>query len=98
MLTPHPSLVPLEMAAAGLPTVTNTFANKTAAALAGISPNLIGVKPTLEGIVGGLRAAIGRVDDVEARLAGAQAMTWPTDWDAAFPTDTMARVNAFLIE
>ncbi len=29
MLTPHPSLVPLEMAAAGLSTVTNTFANKT---------------------------------------------------------------------
>jgi hypothetical protein len=33
MLTPHPSLVPLEMAAAGLVTVTNTYANKTAAAL-----------------------------------------------------------------
>lgn len=98
MLTPHPSLVPLEMAAAGLPTVTNTFANKTAAALAAISPNLLGVKPTLEGIVAGLRAAIARVDDVETRLAGARAMTWPTDWDAAFPRDTMDRVNAFLDE
>ena len=98
MLTPHPSLVPLEMAAAGLPTVTNTFANKTAEALAGLSPNLVGVKPTLEGIVAGLRTAIGRVDDIEARLAGARAMTWPTDWDAAFPRDTMDRVNAFLAE
>lgn len=98
MLTPHPSLVPLEMASAGLPTVTNTFANKTAEALAAISPNLIGVKPTLEGIVDGLRAAIGRVDDVEGRLAGARAMTWPTDWDAAFPADTMERVNAFLAD
>ena len=96
MLTPHPSLVPLEMAAAGLPTVTNTFADKTAEALRAISPNLIGVKPTLEGVVAGLRAAIARVDDVEGRLAGAQAMTWPTDWDAAFPAETMARVNAFL--
>ncbi|RYB03487.1 glycosyltransferase [Lichenibacterium ramalinae] len=96
MLTPHPSLVPLEMAAAGLPTVTNTFANKTAAALAAISPNLVGVPPTLDGIVAGLRAAIARVDDVEGRLAGAEAMTWPTDWDAAFPQDTMDRVNAFL--
>ncbi len=96
MLTPHPSLVPLEMAAAGLPTVTNTFANKTEAALKAISTNLIGVKPTLEGIVDGLRTAIARVADVEARLAGAQAMTWPTDWDDAFPPDTMARVNAFL--
>ncbi len=98
MLTPHPSLVPLEMAAAGLPTVTNIFANKTADALSGISPNLIGVKPTLEGIVAGLRAAIARVDDVEARLAGARAMTWPTDWEAAFPAEAMAKVNAFLAE
>ncbi|WP_237481917.1 glycosyltransferase [Lichenibacterium dinghuense] len=98
MLTPHPSLVPLEMAAAGLPTVTNTFANKTEAALRAISPNLIGVKPTLDGIVDGLRAAIARVDDVDGRLAGARAMTWPTDWDEAFPADAMARVNAFLTE
>ena len=98
MLTPHPSLVPLEMAAAGLPTVTNTFANKTEAALRAISPNLIGVKPTLDGIVEGLKAAIARVDDVEARLAGAQAMTWPTDWEEAFPADAMARVTSFLTE
>ena len=96
MLTPHPSLVPLEMAAAGLPTVTNTFANKTEAALGAISSNLIGVEPTLEGIVEGLRQAIARVGDIEARLAGARAMTWPTDWEEAFPADTMARVNALL--
>ena len=37
MMTPHPSLVPLEMAAAGMPVVTNTFENKTAEALAEIS-------------------------------------------------------------
>ena len=97
MLTPHPSLVPLEMAAAGLSTVTNTFANKTPERLAGISSNLIGVKPTLAGIVEGLRTAIVRTGDVDARLAGAR-MSWPTDWDAAFPADTMAKVNAFLSE
>ncbi len=37
MYTPHPSLVPLEMASAGLLTVTNTFENKTPATLAAIS-------------------------------------------------------------
>ncbi len=97
MLTPHPSLVPLEMAAAGLSTVTNTFANKTPERLSEISANLLGVKPTLEGIVEGLRLAIARTGDVDARLEGAR-MSWPTDWDAAFPADTMARVNAFLHE
>ena len=34
MYTPHPSLVPIEMASAGMLTVTNTFENKTAEALA----------------------------------------------------------------
>ena len=38
MLTPHPSLVPLEMASAGMATVTNSFENKTPAALEAISP------------------------------------------------------------
>ena len=98
MLTPHPSLVPLEMAAAGLVTVTNTFANKTAEVLRAISPNLIGAQPTLEGIVDGLRQAIARVDDIDGRLAGAGAMTWPTEWDAAFPPETMAGIEAFLGE
>ena len=31
MYTPHPSLVPIEMASAGMLAVTNTFENKTAA-------------------------------------------------------------------
>ena len=43
MYTPHPSLPPIEMAAAGMLTVTNTFETKTADALAAISPNLIAV-------------------------------------------------------
>ncbi len=40
MYTPHPSLVPIEMASAGMVCVTNSFENKTAAAMAAISPNL----------------------------------------------------------
>ena len=47
MLTPHPSLVPIEMASAGMWTVTNTLANKTAERLQAISTNLIGVQPTV---------------------------------------------------
>ncbi len=57
MYTPHPSLVPIEMASAGLLTVTNTFENKTAEALAAISTNLIAAEPTVEGIAA--RAARG---------------------------------------
>lgn len=95
MLTPHPSLVPLEMASAGMWAVTNTFANKTAEKLRAISPNLIGVEPTIEGICDGLVAAMGKVEDFDARLAGAK-MTWPTQWDAAFPAGAMVTIREFL--
>ena len=97
MMTPHPSLVPIEMASAGMWTVTNTFANKTAEKLRSISTNLIGVLPTVDAICEGLVDAMARVDQVDERLAGAK-VNWPTDWDHAFPDDSMNRVRAFLGE
>jgi hypothetical protein len=97
MLTPHPSLVPLEMASAGMCTVTNTFANKTADRLTAISTNLIGVAPTVDAIRDGLREASSRVHDIDARLAGAH-VHWPIDWASAFPLETMKKLNDFLRE
>lgn len=95
MMTPHPSLVPLEMASAGMVTVTNTFANKTREKLRSISSNLIGVEPSVETVCGGLIEAMSRVDDVAARIAGAR-IDWPRDWEAAFPAETIAKIRAFL--
>jgi hypothetical protein len=97
MLTPHPSLVPIEMASAGMWTVTNTLANKTAERLQAISTNLIGVEPTVDAIVDGLVQAMARVGEIDERLAGAQ-VEWPTDWDHAFPPETIGRIRAFLGE
>lgn len=95
MHTPHPSLVPIEMAAAGLVTVTSAFANKTAEAMAAISPNLLAAEPTVEGIAAALRDAQARAGDVPARLAGAD-VRWPRSWDAAFDEALLARVEALL--
>lgn len=95
MLTPHPSLVPIEMASAGMWTVTNTLANKTSERLQAISTNLIGVRPTVGGIVDGLVQAMARVDEIDERLAGAR-VNWPTDWDHAFPAESIGRIRAFL--
>ena len=61
MYTPHPSLVPIEMASAGMLTVTNTFENKTADAMSAISPNLITAEPSVEGVVGGIAEAVAAV-------------------------------------
>jgi ubiquinone/menaquinone biosynthesis C-methylase UbiE len=83
MLSPHPSLTPLDMAAAGMPVLTNSFADKTAAALAAISPNILAVEATLQGLREGLRLARDRSFDHESRLQGAQ-LNWARNWGSAF--------------
>src|ERR1035438_969227 len=65
MYTPHPSLVPIEMASAGMITVTNTFENKTQEALGKISANLIAGPPTVPAIAAALGEAVARAEDFE---------------------------------
>jgi glycosyltransferase involved in cell wall biosynthesis len=95
MLTPHPSLVPLEMASAGMVAVTNSFENKTAEAMESISPNLLAPGPTLDGIASGLERAAAAAEDSEARVRGAR-VEWPRDWDTSFDPDLMKQVAAWL--
>jgi hypothetical protein len=95
MYTPHPSLVPIEMASAGMLVVTNTFANKTPEAMRAISSNIMAVEPSVRELVEGLRSAVTRADDHAARLAGAQ-VSWSRSWDATFGPDQLAAVEAFL--
>ena len=95
MYTPHPSLVPLEMASAGMLTITNTFENKDADALHSISANLIAAEPTLAGVTRGLLEAAAAVEDVERRVAGS-ATDWSRDWDTSFGPELIARVLAAL--
>lgn len=95
MLTPHPSLVPLEMASAGMLTVTNSFDTKTAAAIEAISPNLIAAEPTIEGVVEALAGAVSRVPLHDERAAGA-TVEWSTDWEQAFSDAVVAEIEVLL--
>ena len=95
MFTPHPSLVPLEMASAGMVTVTNSFENKTAEAMEAISGNLIAAEPTLEGIAAGLERAAAAATDNEARVRGAE-VHWSNDWDTSLDDDLMEQMSAWL--
>jgi hypothetical protein len=95
MYTPHPSLVPMEMASAGMLTVTNTCANKTAAAMREISENLITVAPTVEAIAQGLLEATTGADD-HARRARGSAVAWSRDWDTSLDRELLARLRAWL--
>ncbi len=95
MYTPHPSLVPLEMAAAGLITVTNTCLNKTRSALENISSNLVAAEPSVPGIVQALQEGVERVDDRDARRQGA-AVNWPQTWDEAFDASLMHDITSWI--
>ena len=77
MLSPHTSYPVLEMAACGGTVVTNIYGPKTAAALAALSPDIIGVAPTLSGFVEGLQRA--------AEFCGGprhDRLTLAANWDA----------------
>jgi glycosyltransferase involved in cell wall biosynthesis len=96
MCSPHPSLVPIEMAAAGMWTVTNTYANKSPTQLKKISSNFLPVAPTVHGVVQGLFAACSRVREYETRAHGAR-VNWATTWDQAFPPAFLDRAEEFLL-
>jgi glycosyltransferase involved in cell wall biosynthesis len=95
MYTPHPSLVPIEMASAGMLTVTNSFENKTAEKMSAISSNLITVEPSLDGLVAGLRDAVAGVEDFDARARGSQ-VRWSRNWSQSFDDSLITRVTSFL--
>jgi len=88
MYTPHPSLVPLEMAAAGLITVTNTYANKTEQKLKQISDNFEVGEATIESLASALKRAEARTENLEARAQAAN-INWPTSWEAAFANNLL---------
>ena len=92
MLSPHTSYAALEMAACGGLVVTNSFATKTAARLAAISPNIIAVAPTETGFTQGLIAAAARVGG--GRDSGAP-LTMPADWRTALSPTAAALAQAF---
>jgi hypothetical protein len=95
MYTPHPSLVPIEMASAGMLTVTNSFENKTAEAMRDISTNLIAPEPTVAAICSALVRATASVTDYEARVSGTR-VNWSRSWQESFPDELLADVTRLL--
>jgi hypothetical protein len=97
MYTPHPSLVPIEMASAGMLTVTNAFENKTPEAMAAISPNLITAEPAIDAIAAALLHAAAGAGDAERRLHGSR-VAWSRDWDTSFDAALLDRLAGFLTD
>lgn len=82
MYTPHPSLVPLEMAAAGMLTVTNACMSKGKDAFADVSSLIHVAEPDVEAIA---EALIMAFRDVNAGEVEAGDLEWPVTPAGAFP-------------
>jgi len=80
MASPHPSMVPFDLAGCGTVVVTNSFLNKDQAYFEGLAPNVICREPHLPALMDGLAEAVARAEDVEARYQGALDMAYPRSW------------------
>ena len=92
MLSPHTSYMPLELAASGVPVVTTTYLNKSAAFLNNLSPHIIGVEPAIDAIADGLREAVRRAEREEGRE---DMLNAPGSWPEAFAS-VMPRFLRFM--
>lgn len=95
MYTPHPSLLPLDMASAGLIVVTNTCLNKSEERLRQLSKNLIGAGPHVDGVRRGLEQACRLSGDLRHRRDGAR-VKWAGSWDQSFNEPLMTRLKSWL--
>ena len=94
--SPHPGLVPLEMAASGLVCVTNTYGVKTADRLRELAGNLVPGEPTVAGLSRALATAVERAAETDARLAGAADLRWPRTPEEAYGDATLGEIEALL--
>ncbi len=95
MYTPHPSLVPIEMAAGGLVTVTNTFREQDREGDGRDLGEPDRGAPTVDGVVAGLRAAIAAADDYAKRVAASE-VNWSRDWSTSFDERLLGEILAAL--
>jgi len=95
MYTPHPSLLPLEMAAAGMVVITSECMNKTHSDLHAISSNLYGAVPTIDGVLAGIKEAVQKVDDMNERLRGAE-VNWASSWPQAFSDEFFLTLDGWI--
>ena len=95
MLTPHPNLVTIEMAGAGMIVITNTFENKTQKKLSAVSTNIIAAEPTITGYQNALKEGVMRTENYQKRVEGSK-VKWSKNWNEAFDEKKMKKIFEFL--
>ena len=93
--TTVPSLMSLEMATAGLPTVTNGSGVSAQPGPDERSANLIVVETSVEAVASGVRTAVERAQELQAAVVRASPDS-PKDWADAIDAAATQRIQALL--
>ena len=91
MYAPHPSVIPFEFATTGAMVVTNTYENRSAARLESICRNIVPCDLSIEGVAAGVRVAVGRLANCEARVRHALVPA-VSGWDEIFSPAFVAKI------
>ena len=81
MASPHPSLLPFDLAGSGCVVVTNNCSTKNQEYFDKISSNIISKEPDLHDLFDGVREALKKVENLEERYKNAKNMKFPRTWD-----------------
>ncbi|MDR7255347.1 hypothetical protein J2X46_004349 [Nocardioides sp. BE266] len=93
MDTPHPSYPPLDLAAAGVPVLTNTHGSKQD--LSDYSANILTAPSTVDGLLDGMRRLLALSDDRAQRSANLRADGIERDWNTSLAPTVDALVERF---
>lgn len=93
MDTPHPSYPPLDLAAAGVPVLTNTHGTKQD--LGDFSANILTAPSTVEGLLEGMERLIALSDDRVQRAGNVRADGIERDWSTSLAPTVDALVERF---
>lgn len=87
MASPHPSLIPFDLAGSGCLVVTNNCDNKNQDYFDKYSTNIISCEPDLYALLEGIKQAAVRVPDLKSRYKSAENMKFPSSWDETWTND-----------
>ena len=93
MDTPHPSYPPLDLAAAGVPVLTNTHGSKQD--LSDFSANILTAPSTVDGLMDGMRRLLALSDDRAQRSANVRADGIERDWNTSLAPTVDALAERF---
>ncbi|MFM0357948.1 hypothetical protein PQR12_31035 [Paraburkholderia nemoris] len=84
MASPHPSLLPFDLAGSGSVVVTNSFSVKDQTYFDILTQGVIVCQPDVPALVEGLQRAVVESEDLDARYENALAMKFPRAWTETF--------------